>query len=189
MPRQARVISPEGFFHVISRGNNRRQLFYTKKDFGAYRQMLQDLKAEESIKIFHYCLMINHVHILLKLESNSDLSRFIKRLNLRYSHHYRKRRSYVGYLWQGRFKSKIIEKDEYFLQCGKYIELNPVRAGIAKLPQEYAYSSYLHYAYGVTDKLIDNDPFYLDLSEDNIERQNIYRNILLHEIEYKRFKI
>ncbi len=182
MPRPPRLIPPEGFLHVISRGNNRRKLFLYPKDFKIYYLLLKKLKQEESIKIFHYCLMSNHVHLLLGVSEDSNLSNFMKRLNLKYFYRYKKRHGYAGHLWQDRFKSKLIEKDEYLIQCGKYIELNPVRAGIVKAPEDYPYSSYRYYGLGLEDGLIDNDPLYMDMGQTAIKRQSNYKNMIIGEI-------
>jgi putative transposase len=185
MPRDARIIPPEGYLHVRAIGNNSRKLFFYPRDFKIYYSLIKKLKNEEYIDILHYCLMSNHVHILLGVRENSNLSRFMKRLNLRYFHYYKKKHSYKGHLWQDRFKSKLVEKDEYMIQCGKYIELNPVRAGIVEVPEEYPYSSCLHYISGLEDEIIDDDPLYLNLSKDATSRQIIYRNMLLKEIGYE----
>jgi len=184
MSRQARIriVPPEGFLHVISRGNNRRKLFLQQKDFRIFYRLLIKLKGDEKIKIYHYCLMSNHVHLLLGTDEGSNLSLFMKRLNLTYSNYYRKKHDYVGHLWQGRFKSKVIDNDEYFLQCGKYIELNPVRAKIVALPQDYYYSSYHYYACGAPDELLTSDPFYLGLGSTAAIRQEKYKNLIIKEL-------
>ncbi|MCM8795887.1 MAG: transposase [Candidatus Omnitrophica bacterium] len=188
MPRQARLIPEQGYLHVICRGNNRKKLFFSQRDFKVYYNLLNKIKKEESIKILHYCFMPNHTHFLVEVGESSNLSRFIKRLNLKYSAYYREKHAYTGYLWQGRFKSKIIEKDEYFIQCGKYIELNPVKANIVSLPQDYPFSSYLHYALGIEDKIIDENPLYPDLGKTPLERQLVYRNMFINEIVAEKLK-
>lgn len=189
MPRQARIIPPQGFLHVMCRGNNRRKLFLHSRDFKLYYLLLKKLKDEESIEIFHYCIMPNHVHLLAGVRENSNLSKFMKRLNLKYFYCYRKKHNYTGHLWQGRFKSKLVEKDEYFIQCGKYIELNPVRANIVKLPGDYPFSSYHYYGLGVKDALITDDPLYVDLGDTIAARQLAYRNIIINDMVYKGFAI
>ncbi len=187
MPRQPRIIPPEGFLHVISRGNNRRKLFLIQKDFRVYRLLLKKLKQEESIKIYHYCLMINHVHLLIGVGEDSNIARFMKRLGLKYFYYYQKRYNYTGYLWQGRFKSKIIEDDGYLIQCGKYIELNPVRAGVVKIAQDYPYSSYRYYGLGIEDKLIDEDPLYKEFGKNIASRQLSYSNMIINEASCKKY--
>lgn len=98
----------------------------------------------------------------------------MKQLNLCYFNYYKKKYDYSGHLWQGRFKSNIIETDSYLLQCGKYIELNPVRAGIVNLPEEYRFSSYNHYAKGIPDSVVTKNPVYIGLSESSEERRKQY---------------
>lgn len=133
--------------------------------------------------------MSNHVHLLAGITEDSGLSRFMKRLNIKYSNYYRKKRTYVGHLWQDRFQSKVIENDGYFIQCGKYIELNPVRAGLVKSPEEYRFSSFAHYGLGFEDKLIDDDPLYIDLGRTEAERQIGYKNMFLNEVIYKKMSL
>lgn len=176
MPRLARIIPPEGFLHVISRGNNRRKIFLNPRDFKAYYLFLKKLKKEEAIKIFHYCIMPSHVHLLVGVGESSNISKFMKRVNLKYFFYYSKKHNYIGHLWQDRFRSKLVEQDAYFIQCGKYIELNPVRANIVKSPEDYPFSSYLHYARGIKDALVDDDPLYLDLGDTAFIRQLAYRD-------------
>ncbi len=185
MARQPRLIPPQGFLHVICRGNNRRKLFFHPRDFRIYERELIKLKHQEQIKILHYCLMPNHIHLLVGVRETSDLSRFMKRLNLKYFFYYRKKHIYTGHLWQDRFKSKIIEEESYLIQCGKYIELNPVRAGIVHSPEEYIYSSYLHYIRGTKDDIVDSSPLYSDLGNTVEKRQAAYRNIMIKEAEMK----
>lgn len=181
MPRAVRMVPPMGFLHVMCRGNNRRELFRYQKDFQVYRLILNKIKNEERVNIFHYCLMPNHVHILVGIDCESNLSLFMKRMNLKYFYYFNRRYGYVGHLWQDRFKSKIVKDKPYFLQCGKYIELNPVRAGIVQSPDDYCHSSYLHYASGLEDMLIDDDPLYLALSSNISKRQLFYRNMIITE--------
>ena len=128
MPRDRRYIPETGFLHVISRGNNRRKIFRYERDLEAYYLILLKSKAEDRINISHYCLMTNHVHLIVSVGEDSDLSRFMKRVNLKYVYHYRRKYTYYGHLWQDRFKAKAIGREEYLIQCGKYIELNPIRA-------------------------------------------------------------
>jgi len=181
MPRAARSFPEVGFLHVISRGNNHRKLFFRPCDYKIYYRLLLKLKHEESVRIFHYCFMPNHVHFLVGITEKSDLSEFMKRANLKYFYHYRKKFTYVGHLWQGRFKSKLIDDEAYFIQCGKYIELNPVRANMVDTPEAYPYSSYRYYSMGFRDYLVDEDPFYLGLGNNCLSRQSEYREMITGE--------
>jgi putative transposase len=131
--------------------------------------------------------MANHIHILVKTNKASNFSNFMKRLNLAYFHHYRNSYGWVGHYWQDRFKSQPVGKDEYFIQCGKYIELNPVRAGIVDSPDKYEYSSYKHYATGKRDSLITDDILYDNLGKTKDERQKAYSNLVVSNIVRETF--
>lgn len=174
MPRTRRIIPENAVLHVVSRGNNRNTVFHSDNDKLRYYTLLRELKSENKIDIFHYCLMNNHIHIILKLNLASSLSRFMKQVNLMYFYHYRKKYSYSGHFWQDRFRSSIIDNDPYLLQCGKYIELNPVRAGMVEHPQEYLFSSYNYYANNKPDDLVTLSPAYLGLSDSAQIRQEQY---------------
>jgi len=151
------------------------------QDYKFYHGLATKYKKFTGLKIVHYCFMPNHVHFMIGVNPQSDLASFMQRLNLSFYYYYQKRRKYVGHLWQGRFKSKPIEKDDYFLCCGKYIELNPVRAGLCESPADYPFSSYASYALGKPDYLLDMDPFYPDLADTPKGRQKAYCNIVIPE--------
>ena len=123
--------------------------------------------------------MYNHVHMVIETNKETNLSRMMKRLNLLYYNHYKRKYDYAGHFWQDRFKSLLIANDEYLLACGLYIEKNPVRAKIVKSPEDYPHSSYNYYAYGQKDELMDRNPIYIDLSCSDKERQRVYRNLIL----------
>ncbi len=180
MPRNRRVIPAcDAALHIMARGNNRYYLFANDEDKAYYLSALRELKEENKIDIFHYCLMSNHVHLVVWLRARHTLSKCIKQLNLRYFNYYKRTYGYTGCLWQGRFKSNLIDTDTYLLQCGKYIELNPVRAQIASTPGEYRFSSYCYYAYGVADALITPSPAYLGFSTSEESRREQYATFVV----------
>lgn len=179
MPRPKRIIPCDAALHVISRGNNKQNIFHSDNDKLKYYSLLRELKLENKIDLFHYCLMNNHIHLVLYLNRESTLSKFMKQVNLSYFHYYRKHYGYSGHLWQGRFKSNVIKTDSYLLQCGKYIEMNPVRAGIVSHPTQYNFSSYSHYADGKLDSLVTPSPEYLGLSGSPALRQKQYAAFIL----------
>jgi putative transposase len=127
--------------------------------------------------------------MLVQTEGAKNFSVLMKKLNLAYFHWYRKKYGWVGHFWQGRFKSQAVGKDSYFIQCGKYVELNPVRAGFVEDPGEYQYSSYGFYAEGRNNDLISEDMFYSELGKVGEERRRRYRELVVGiEVEgsYKR---
>jgi len=158
----------------MCRGNNKQDIFNNDSDKLHYWRLLNELKEENQINIFHYCIMNNHIHLIVWLFCESKLSKFMKQLNLSYFNYYKKLYGYCGHVWQGRYKSNIIETESYLLQCGKYIELNPVRAGIVNLPSDYAFSSFKHYALGHPDSLISDSPVFLGLAANSCKRRELY---------------
>jgi len=179
MPRTRRIYIEEGVYHLLTRGNNKQLVFKDKEDFEAYKSILKQLKEEQIFGLYHYCLMSNHVHLIVETNKMTKLSKMMKRLNLFYYNHYKKRYGYTGHFWQDRFKSLLIQKDEYLLTCGLYIERNPVRAKIVDSAAKYPYSSYNYYAYGKEDVLVDRDVYYDELGRNDKERQNSYRRLML----------
>jgi putative transposase len=111
-------------------------------------------------------------------ESGGRLSEIMKVINLAYARHYKHRYCHIGHFWQDRYKSIIVSKDDYLLACGSYVELNPVRAKMVEDPKDYRWSSYLAYAYGKRDALVDEHPVYLQLSGDETERRKRYREFI-----------
>lgn len=123
--------------------------------------------------------MDNHIHLILGVRRSGELSRFMMRVNLSYFSRYRDKYGYCGHFFQNRFHSNIIDSDAYLLQCGKYIELNPVRAKMVKSPEEYPFTSYPYYALGTADPLMSPDPAYLALSTVPEKRQTLYASFVI----------
>lgn len=175
MPRTKRLLPLSGAaLHITARGNNHLCLFQKDQDKRFYLNILKEFKEENKVDIFHYCLMNNHVHMIVWLQQESRLARFMKQLQLKYFNYYKVCYGYTGHLWQGRFKSNLIDTDSYLLQCGKYIELNPVRAQMTAAPEAYRFSSYRYYAYGTPDSVVTASPAYLALSNDAGGRRRQY---------------
>ena len=176
MPRKSRMFLDGGYYHLIARGNNRMYLFGVKDGFKVFKEYLSESKIKFNWKLSHYCLMSNHVHLLGQIETGKDLPRLMQFLLFGYSRWYREQTKYLGHVWQGRYKSPLIEKESYFLECGRYIERNPGRAKMVDSPEDLAYSSYRVYAYGRKDDLVSLSVAYLGISEDERVRQEVYRN-------------
>ena len=123
--------------------------------------------------------MNNHIHLIVRLEPGADLSKFLKQVFLAYYAFYRNKHDYSGHLFQGRFKNIIIETRTYLLQCGKYIELNPVRAKIVRHPGDYRFSSFLYYAEGRHDPLVKRNPCYEALGNTEAERRIAYKALFI----------
>ena len=152
------------------------QLFNSQQDFEKFLDILKDYLGREPLRIHHYCLMTNHIHLLVWAEELKALSGYMHGVQRSYHHYYRKNYTWFGHLFQGRYRSLPIEKDSYLLDCGRYIERNPVRAQMVKDPQDWSYSSYCAYAYGVQNDLVSPSIAYEALANNRKDRQKLYRN-------------
>ena len=184
MPRTARGWSDGGTYHVLTRGNNRQPVFHIPADFQRYLHRLVEVANDHQLTVLHFALMPNHVHLVIRVVEGPRLSRAMLSLNLAYALYYRNRYHYAGHLWQGRFKCLPIETDAHLLACGRYIELNPVRAGLADAPHSYLWTSYRAYAEGlaVPPVISTAHPGYLTLGSTPQERQVAYRQLVREEL-------
>ena len=179
VPRIARTAPRGHVYRVLTRRNNRQDVFEDDNDFKRYPDLLLRYKEKYQFKLYHYVLMTNHVHLVIEPSGDGgSLSEIMKGINLAYAQHYKRKYRHTGHFWQDRYKSIIISKDEYLLACGSYVELNPVRAKMAEDPKDYRWSSYTAYAYGKRDVLVDKHPVYLQLSGDEGERRRKYREFV-----------
>jgi len=179
MPRPLRITLPNLPFHVLNRGNNRQIVFREEEDFVYFVKLLKRYKKELKFRLYHFCLMPNHTHFVIEPTIEGSLSKIMLRLTLAYTWYFNKKYNAVGHAWQGRYKSSLLDKENYFIWCGLYNEINPVRARLAARPEDWRWSSYRFYAFGKMDFLmegiIDTDPYYLELGNDPLERQKRYR--------------
>ena len=136
MPRQARKKSESGIYHVMLRGINQQQIFEEPEDFEKFLQILKDCKAISGYKLFAYCLMGNHIHLLIKPEEES-LEQAFKRIGGRFVYWYNVKYQRIGHLFQDRFRSEPVETDEYFMTVLRYIHQNPIKAGLCKVIDAY----------------------------------------------------
>src|SRR3989338_10471781 len=143
MPRIARNTISDIPYHVIHRGNNHQRIFFSDEDYKYFLSLLLEAKRKYQCRVYSYVLMPNHIHFLLEsLRNPENLAKFIKLIAQKYAQYINKRHKRTGTLWEGRFKSLPVSKDNYLLACCRYIELNPVRAHVVKDPKEYMWSSY-----------------------------------------------
>ena len=176
MSRGSRQASGVGLYHTIIRGNNKSRLFHRKQDFKTFLDILKSHLGKHAIKIHHYCLMTNHIHLLAWAQELRSLSGYMHSIQRSYHHYYRKHYTWFGHLFQGRYRSLPIETEAYLLDCGRYIERNPVRAKLVDDPKDWEYSSYPAYAWGVKDDLITPSVVYQGLADDDQDRQRLYRD-------------
>lgn len=156
MSRVARLVLDNTCYHIMTRGNQKQSTFIEERDFMKYLGLLRHYKIKYGFKLFGYCLMPNHVHLILKVREASLLSKIMQGLNQAYTIWFNKKYKKAGHLWQGRYKSMVIETDKYMLKCIEYVELNPIRKNITKSPFEYPWSSWQDRLGYKKSRLLDN---------------------------------
>jgi putative transposase len=183
MPRRARLTLANIPLHIIQRGNNRQACFFAEEDYHLYLGWLAKYAHETGCRVHSYVLMTNHVHLLISADWIDSASLLMKALGQRYVQYINRTYRRSGTLWEGRYKSCLVQEEAYLLTCQRYIELNPVRAGMVRHPEEYCWSSYLVNANGVPNELIRPHPIYEVLGLDVDTRQAAYRELFKHEFD------
>lgn len=183
MPRRARITLPGVPLHLIQRGNNRQACFFADDDYRFYLDWLAEYAAKTGCRIHAYVLMTNHVHLLLSSGMADGAGTLMKALGQRYVQYVNRTYRRSGTLWEGRFRSCLTQEEGYLVACQRYIELNPVRAGMVAHPADYPWSSYGANAEGKENRLLTPHPLYLALGADEFERKAAYRDLFRHELE------
>jgi putative transposase len=154
MPRRPRPIDDGLVYHVINRGNNRTPVFFTDDDYAAFLRAIGDLKTRRPFALYGYCLMTDHVHLLIR-PHETPISRLMQSLLVSHTQRYHRRNQSGGHVWHGRFKSPVIQDDEHLLTVLRYIEANPLRARIVEAAGDYPWSSFPAHGLGRRDPLLD----------------------------------
>lgn len=174
----ARIILPGYPHHVVQRGHNRQAVFTHRSDYDRYLATLLEFKLRYNLRLYAYCLMPNHVHLLLAPETPAGLGQLMKRLAGRHTRGLNRRHKRTGSLWDGRYRSSVVDREDYLLACTRYIDLNPVKAGIVTDPVEYPWSSCRHHLGHEAAPLLDANPCMLDMGDTEESRQLAYRSFL-----------
>jgi putative transposase len=177
MPRHARITMAEVPIHIIQRGNNRGACFFADDDYARYLAHLRELAEAFECAVHAYCLMTNHVHLLLTPQRASGSAVLMKHLGQRYVQYVNRSYRRSGTLWEGRFRSCLIDSEPYLLACQRYIELNPVRAAMMRHPRQYRWSSYRANAEGKSGDLVTPHDQYLRLGRSADARREAYREL------------
>lgn len=156
MARPYRIQSDNCFYHITSRGNNRKKIYLSEYDYRKFLGYLLEAKEKYKFYLYSYCLMANHYHLLAET-TQANISRIMHYINGSYTTYHNTKRHRCGHLFQGRYKSIVVDKDSYFLELSRYIHLNPVRAKIVLTPEQYKWSSYNAYLTNNGDRYIDKD--------------------------------
>jgi putative transposase len=185
MARHGRYFLANQPLHVIQRGNNREPVFFHESDYRQYKEWLQEAADAYGCAVHAYVLMTNHVHLLVTPAAPDALPRTMQSLGRRYVRQVNRLYQRTGTLWEGRYRAAPIDSDEYFFSCCRYIELNPVRAGMARHPRDYVWSSYRAHAEGKHDPLAVEPPIFRRLGNTAIERRKSYRNLFRQPLAEK----
>jgi putative transposase len=177
MPRAPRVFVDGLSLHVIQRGNNRTDVFRQEADYHVFLALLQKYLQRRSVNLHAYVLMTNHFHLLLTPKNAEALPTLMRDLDSAYVLYFNRRHQRIGTLWNGRYRGIHIEDERYWLTCLRYIELNPVRAGMTRSPAAYRWSSHTAHADGHWPEWLTPHPLYEQLGDSPEARQNAYREI------------
>ncbi len=177
MPRRPRLIVEDWPLHVVHRGHNKQSIFRSDDDRWKYLHDLRKSKVASHTEIHAYVLMGNHVHLLVTPRNTDSIAQLFQSMGRRYARFFNDKYQRKGALWESRYKSCLIESDRYLLACYRYIEMNPVRAGIVNHPGAYPWSSYHHNARGRLNNIISEHKNYDALGSDPERRQFAYQRL------------
>jgi len=183
MPRRPRVVLSGVPLHLIQRGNNRQACFYASDDYRSYLEWLRTYARDAGCAVHAYVLMTNHVHLLLSSSTAGGAGEMMKRLGQRYVQYINRTYRRSGTLWEGRFRSCLTQEESYVLGCYRYIELNPVRAGMVEHPGDYRWSSYRANAQGEACSWLEPHGCYRALAADEQGRQTAYRELFRYHLD------
>jgi putative transposase len=182
MSRQPRPIIPEVPIHIVQRGNNRLRCFFDDTDFLVYLDMLRIAAQRADCDVHAYVLMTNHIHLLVTSKQQYGPASMMKALGERYVQYVNRRYGRTGTLWEGRYRSCLVQRERYLMVCQRYIELNPVRAQMVTHPVNYPWSSYRRNAHGEGCQLITPHYLYTNLGSDPCSRESAYRGLFSDSI-------
>lgn len=178
MARLPRLTIPGFPQHVILRGNNRQAIFATAADYETLLRLLDENARKFRVAVHAYVLMSNHVHLLVTPEEDSSLPLTMQAVGRSYVRYFNRAQGRTGTLWEGRYRSTLIQTERYLLTCMAYIDLNPVRAGLVADPAQYTWSSYGHYVGLRTDRIVTPHPLYWQLGNTPFAREAAYRDLV-----------
>lgn len=178
MARLPRLTVPGYPHHVIQRGNNRQAIFSVDADYETLLAMLDEHSRQSKVAIHAYVLMSNHFHLLATPDTAEAIPQMMQAVGRRYVRYFNQRQARSGTLWEGRYKSTLIQTERYLLACMAYIDLNPVRGGLVAEPGDYRWSSYAHYIGRRNDKLVSPHPLYWELGNTPFSREAAYAELV-----------
>jgi len=178
MARLSRLTLPGHAHHVIQRGNNRQAIFADRADYQMMLDLLDESARRFGVAIHAYVLMDNHFHLLATPQTTEGLPQMMQAVGRRYVRYFNDRHRRTGTLWEGRYKSTLIQTERYLLACMAYIDLNPVRAGMVAQPRDYPWSSHAHYVGLAQDRLLTPHPLVWALGNTPFAREAAYADLV-----------
>ena len=164
--------------HVIQRGNNRQAIFSSAADYRFLLELICQYARDCQVAVHAYVLMSNHFHLLMTPQEGEGLGRMMQSVGRSYVQYFNRQHKRTGTLWEGRYRSTVLQTERYLLQCMAYIDLNPVRAAMVAGPQDYPWSSFAHYAGQRTDPLVSPHPLYWELGNTPFAREAAYQSLV-----------
>ncbi len=178
MARLPRLTIPGYPHHLIQRGNDRQPIFGGTRDYEELLHLFADSARDNGVAIHAYVLMTNHFHLLATPQAQESIPRMMQSIGRRYVGYFNQRHGRTGTLWEGRYKSTVVQAESYLLACMAYIDLNPVRAGMVSHPGDYPWSGYLHHIGQRQGRLIVPHPLYWELGNTPFSREAAYRELV-----------
>lgn len=178
MARLPRLTVPGHPHHLIQRGNNRQAIFQDPADYELLLQLLEEHAARQQVAVHAYVLMSNHFHVLATPGNEVGIPLMMQAVGRQYVRHFNRRHGRTGTLWEGRYKSTLIQSERYLLACMVYIDLNPVRAGMVAQPADYPWSSHRHYVGTQAQRLVTPHPLYWELGNTPFAREAAYAELV-----------
>lgn len=178
MARLPRLTVPGHPHHLIQRGNNRQAIFQDPADYELLLQLLEEHAARQQVVVHAYVLMSNHFHVLATPGNEVGIPLMMQAVGRQYVRHFNRRHGRTGTLWEGRYKSTLIQSERYLLACMVYIDLNPVRAGMVAQPADYPWSSHRHYVGTQAQRLVTPHPLYWELGNTPFAREAAYAELV-----------
>jgi len=175
MPRRLRIFIPGMTQHVIQRGNNRTDIFGSPSDYEVFACAMCEALRRYRLDLHAYVLMTNHVHLMVTPVTPTDIPAAMQAIGRRYVPYFNQRYERTGGLFEGRYRSMIVDDESYWVTCMRYIELNPVRAGLVTRPEAYRWSSYRAHGMEVRDALLTEHPMYVRLGDTSVDRCRSWR--------------
>jgi putative transposase len=182
MARLPRLTLANQPHHVIQRGNNRQPIFANRADYQYLLDLLEESAKKFEVAVHAYVLMSNHFHLLVTPQTAEGLPKMMQAVGRSYVRYFNDAQSRSGTLWEGRYKSTLIQTERYLLACMAYIDLNPVRAGLVAFPQDYPWSSHLHYLGARQDRLVTPHALYWELGNTPFAREAAYAELVQHGV-------